>query len=317
MARRRRGLDLHGWLVLDKPAGMTSTRAVARARGIVKAKKAGHAGTLDPLATGILPLAFGEATKTIPFLMEAEKVYRFTIKWGVLTDTLDAEGDIIETSPLRPDLADIEKTLKTFLGQIDQVPPKYSAIKIRGERAYDLARLGESFTLSSRSVMLYEAELEDMPSPDESVIRIRTGKGFYVRALVRDLAQSLGVLGHVVALRRLQVGIFKENEAISLENFENLVHKTDPPYGLLPVGTALDDIPALVLADCEASQLKQGRSVALLPRIAQDLRERQCPREISGQDASRWVFATCGGEAVAIAEARAGQLRPKRVFYNF
>ena len=314
MARRRKGLDVHGWIVLDKPLDMTSTQAVSAVRRIFNAKKAGHAGTLDPLASGLLPVALGEATKTVPFAVEGEKVYRFTVKWGERTDTLDAEGEIVATSDVRPDRAAIEAVLPDFIGDIAQVPPAYSAIKVAGERAYDLARDGETVELEPRQVYIADIKLLDCPAEDMAVLEMRSGKGVYVRSLARDLAHALGTEGHVAALRRIRVGCFDEAESTRLDVLEEMAHKGAASEALLPVQTALDDIPALAVTEEEAFQLKQGRPIVLLPRQAQELKTQRRPLSIAGKDCTFTALATCNGQAVAIGDARAGKFQPSRVF---
>jgi tRNA pseudouridine55 synthase len=315
MARRKKGQDVHGWLVLDKPAELTSTDAVTRIRRLFDAKKAGHAGTLDPLATGVLPIALGEATKTVAWLMEAEKQYRFAIRWGASTDTQDKEGKVIATSDVRPSAAAAAAALATFLGEIQQVPPTYSAIKVDGERAYDLARDGEVVALEARPVVLHEATLADASDPDRFVFTCRCGKGFYVRALARDLAAALGAEGHVEDLRRTAVGPFHEDAAVGLEQLQNPEYETRAFEHLLPVETALADIPALAITEDEAFRLRHGRSIVLLPHQAEDLRARRRPRVISGQDMSRAALATTReGQAVALGDVRAGSFNPIRVF---
>ncbi|MEM9357543.1 MAG: tRNA pseudouridine(55) synthase TruB, partial [Pseudomonadota bacterium] len=213
MARKKKGRPVHGWLVLDKPLNMTSTSAVARTKRMLSAQKAGHAGTLDPLATGILPLAFGEATKTVSYAMEGEKAYQFTVRWGAETETDDAEGRIIQKSEKRPSRNDIEACLDKFRGTIEQVPPKFSAIKLDGNRAYDLARDGEAVELQSREVEIKQLELLDTPDDETAVFAATCGKGTYVRSLARDFGRDLGCFGYVIALRRTRVGPFDESSA--------------------------------------------------------------------------------------------------------
>lgn len=314
MARRKKGEKIHGWLILDKPLEMTSTQAVSRCRWLLKAQKAGHAGTLDPLASGVLPIAFGEATKTVPFAQESSKTYKFTLRWGSSTTTLDAEGEITGESDVRPDRDAIEAALGQFIGDIEQVPPKFSAIKVDGERAYDLARAGEEVELASRPVRIDDLTLLDAPSPDLAVLEMKCGKGAYVRAIARDLAMALGAEGHVAALRRTKVGPFSAAQAVSLDAFEDLVHKGHALEALLPVETALDDIPATAVTEDEAFQLRQGRSIVLPPRRASELRNLRQPRDIAGKDYSKAVVAMGSDRAVAIGEARAGQFSPVRVF---
>ncbi len=306
LARRRKGDLVSGWICLDKPEGLGSTQAVARVRRAFNAQKAGHAGTLDPLATGVLPIALGEATKTVPFLAGADKVYRFTIAWGATTATLDREGSVTAMSSNRPTASAVEAALGAFVGEVDQIPPAFSAIKVGGERAYDLARRGEAPELASRRVSLHRIGLVDHRS-DASDLEIACGKGFYVRALVRDLASALGACGHVSALRRTAVGALTEERAVGLAFVEDLCHRGAALEALLPVETALDDIPALAVTSEDAFRLMQGRSIVLLPRQVETLRERL--------PASRAVSATHGAKIVALCEMRAGRLSPTRVFH--
>jgi len=312
--RRKKGDPVHGWLVLDKPLDMTSTQAVGKCRWLFNAQKAGHAGTLDPLASGVLPIAFGEATKTVPFAQEGDKTYRFTIRWGSSTTTQDAEGEVTATSAVRPGREAVEAALSAFTGEIEQVPPKFSAIKVDGERAYDLARSGEAVELEARPVRIDALTLLDAPSEDLAVFEMVCGKGAYVRSLARDLAQALGTEGHVAALRRTRVGPFTAEDAVELAVLEDLVHKARALEELLPVETALDDIPALAVTADEAFQLRQGRSIVLPPRRASELRDLRRPRTIGGKDYSKAVLAMDGDRATAIGEARAGKLSPVRVF---
>ncbi len=310
--RRKKGNPITGWLVLDKPLEMTSTAAVGRVRWLLQAQKAGHAGTLDPLATGLLPIALGEATKTVPFVMDADKTYEFTIQWGQSTDSQDAEGAVIATSDVRPSREAIENALPQFTGEIQQVPPKYSAIKVNGERAYDLARDGEEVELEARPITVYTLEVVDIPDADHCVLRMCCGKGGYVRALARDLCAVLGTEGHVTALRRTQLGAFAEARAISLDSFEKMCNEGRALEALVPIATALDDIPAVAVTGPEASHLRQGRAIALLPHVRDELRAQHLDHDPTGDD--RWVLAMAGQDEVALCEARAGQLSPKRVF---
>lgn len=318
MARKKKGEPVHGWLILDKPEGVTSTQAVGICRRIFNAQKAGHGGTLDPLASGILPLAFGEATKTVGYVMEADKDYVFTIRWGTSTTTQDREGEITGASDIRPGREMIEKALAGFVGEIEQVPPQYSAIKVNGERAYDLAREGEAVDLASRKVILHAAKLVDCPFADLAVIQVTCGKGFYIRALVRDLARAVGAEGHVAALRRTRVGAFAEDAAIPLSKLEGMSDKAALDDTLVPLETALDDIPALAVTGEEASRLRQGREIVLLPHQVEAFREMRRPRTVNGEDASRICLATekVGSEqlGVALGEVRAGRFLPVRVF---
>lgn len=315
MSRRKKGEDISGWVVLDKGEDMTSTYAVSAVRRIFNAQKAGHAGTLDPLASGVLPIALGEATKTVPWLMEAEKTYIFTIKWGVSTDTQDREGRTTGESAVRPSAAEISAALPRFIGEIDQVPPQFSAVKVDGERAYDLARAGEAVSLEARRVVVYEAELVGTEGADLATLRIRSGKGFYIRALVRDLAVALGAEAHVWRLRRTAVGPFQESRSVTLDALEDLRHKGAASERLMPVETALDDIPELAVNGEDAFKLRQGRPIVLLPHVMEALKPKFRDRTIAGQDASRAALALFEGKAVALGDVRAGQFKPTRVFH--
>jgi tRNA pseudouridine55 synthase len=308
VGRRRKGDPVSGWICLDKPLDLTSTHAVSRVRRLYNAQKAGHAGTLDPLATGVLPIALGEATKTVPFLMDADKTYRFTIAWGVTTASFDREGAVTARSDVRPQPEAVAEALPAFVGEILQVPPAFSAVKVDGERAYDLARAGEAVELKARPVVIHAARIASVPDADSVEIEIDCGKGTYVRALVRDLAERLGACGHVSALRRTRVGGFGEDRAITLESLEELGHKAALLEALLPVETALDDIPALAVTDEDAFRLKQGRPIVLVPRQVEALKARLA----SG---SRTVSAMARGQIVALCEMRAGRLEPARVFH--
>ena len=307
MARRKKGDAISGWVCLDKPYDFGSTQAVGRVRWLFNAQKAGHAGTLDPLATGVLPIALGEATKTVPFMMDADKAYRFMIEWGRSTTTLDREGETTATSDVRPTVAQVEAALPAFVGEIQQIPPQYSAIKVDGERAYDLARAGEAFELAARAVVVHAARVSAAPDADHVEIEVECGKGTYVRSIVRDLAAALGAEAHVSALRRTRVGPFGEDRAILLENLEDMSHKAALPEVLLPVETALDDIPALAVTAEDAFRLAQGRPIVLVPRQVENLKAR-----LTG--GSRLVSAMEGDRLVALAEMRAGKLNPVRVF---
>jgi tRNA pseudouridine55 synthase len=304
MGRRKKGDAVSGWVVVDKPVGPTSTDVVTKIRRLYNAQKAGHAGTLDPLASGVLPVALGEATKTVPFIIDATKTYRFTIRFGVSTASEDAEGAVTGTSPVRPTAGEIEAMLPRFTGDILQVPPAFSAIKVDGERAYDLARAGEAVELKERPVTIHKARLLGMPDADHAELEIACSKGTYVRSLARDLALALGTLGHVSALRRTVHGPFAEAAAIPLDKLLALGHI--PPASdtlrthLLPLETALDDIPALALSGEDASRLRQGQGVLL--------RGRDAPI-FSGP-----VLATHRGDPVALTEYSQGELKPVRVF---
>jgi tRNA pseudouridine55 synthase len=307
MARKKRGDVVNGWVCFDKPFEMGSTEAVSKLRRLFNAQKAGHAGTLDPLASGILPIALGEATKTVPFLMDAEKVYRFTINWGVSTDSIDREGEIVGRSDVRPSVEAVAAALPAFVGDIDQTPPRFSAIKVDGQRAYDLARDGAEFELASRRVTIHEAAVTDAPDADHVEITMRTGKGVYVRSLARDLAIMLGAEGHVSALRRERVGPFSVDNAVTLDILADLVHRDAASEGLLPVATALDDIPELAVTDQDAFSLRQGRPIVLLPRQVETLKG-----QLHGD--ARTVSVFLGQTLVALGQLRAGRLEPDRVF---
>jgi tRNA pseudouridine55 synthase len=297
--------DVHGWVILDKPVGMTSTHAVGAVKRLYSAKRAGHAGTLDPLASGCLPIALGEATKTVPFVMNGHKSYRFTVRWGEERDTDDAEGKVVAESALRPDAAAILTVLPHFTGTIAQVPPRYSAVKIDGERAYDLARDGEVVELGPRPVDIHRLALVAVEGPDHAVFTAQCGKGTYVRALARDMGRMLGALGHVTALRRTAVGTLGENHMILLEDLEALWHRAAAGEASLadalrPVETALDDIPALAVSRADAARLQRGQAVLLRGRDAPILRGT--------------VYVTASGRLVALAEVDRGEVVPKRVF---
>ncbi len=307
MGRRKKGDPVSGWICLDKPLEMGSTEAVSKIRWMFNAQKAGHAGTLDPLATGVLPIALGEATKTVSQMMDAEKVYRFLIAWGSSTTTLDREGEVTATSDVRPTPEAVAAVLPRFVGEISQIPPNFSAIKVVGQRAYDRARDGVEFELPTRTVVVHAAAVSDVPDADHIEIEIRCGKGTYVRSLVRDIAAAVGAEGHVAMLRRLRVGPFSAKESITLDNLVDLVHRAALLEALLPVETALDDIPVLAVTDEDAFRLRQGRPLVLLPRQVELLKPRV--------SASRAVSAMTGGKLVALCELRAGQLSPTRVFH--
>ena len=303
--KKRLKRDIHGWVVLDKPVGMTSTHAVSVIKHLFSAKRAGHAGTLDPLASGCLPIALGEATKTVPFVVDSRKIYHFTVRWGEERDTDDAEGRIVAVSESRPDAAAIRALLPRFTGTIEQVPPRFSAVKVGGERAYDLARDGEMVDLAPRSVAIHRLDLVEMPDPDHAMLETECGKGTYVRSLARDIGRALGAFGHVSALRRSRVGPFGEAEMIPLVRIEALCHRAAAGEGhladtLLPIETALDDIPALAVSQADAARLARGQAALL-----------------RGRDASIFrgvVQVASGGQLVAIAEVERGEIIPKRVF---
>ena len=308
MGRKRRGTPIHGWLVIDKPKGLTSNAVVGRVKRITNAAKIGHGGTLDPLATGLLPLALGEATKTVSYVMDGAKEYRFTIRWGEARTTDDAEGTVTETSVIRPAEAQILAVLDDFIGDIEQVPPAFSAIKIKGERAYKLARADRPPEMKPRTIRIQALKLRDMPDADHASFHVVSGKGAYMRALARDMALALGTFGHISDLRRVAVGPFKEKDAISLDKLESLGHSAPLSEHLLPVETVLDDIPALALTETEARRLRRGQAVPVLP-----VANRSPFKNIGQGDV---VCAMTDGRLVALAKIMGGEIRPFRVM-NF
>ncbi|SMH55548.1 tRNA pseudouridine(55) synthase TruB [Azospirillum agricola] len=309
MARKRKGEPIHGWIVLDKPEGMGSTQALSKVRRLLNADKGGHGGTLDPLASGILPIALGEATKTVSYAMDGAKTYRFGVRWGERTTTDDREGPVVERSDVRPSDEAIRAALPAFLGDIDQVPPQFSAIKIDGERAYDIAREGGTVELATRRVRIDRFDLVERPDDDHALFEVDCGKGTYVRSLARDLAVALGTVGHVHLLRRLRVGPFTLDGAISLDELATLEQGAAVERLLLPIETALDDIPALALTEAEAHRLRHGQTVALLTR--QDRERLEALRGAAAGDGT--VIALFGGKPVALARVEGAEVRPVRV----
>lgn len=304
MGRRKKGRALTGWVNLDKPYEMGSTGAVNKIRHLFQAQKAGHAGTLDPLATGILPIALGEATKTVSFMQDAAKSYRVEVAFGAATNTDDAEGEVIARSALRPDEAALRAVLAQFTGEISQVPPQFSAIRVDGQRAYKAARAGEKIKLAARPVRIDALRLIARPSADMAFLEVDCGKGTYIRSLVRDMAEALGTHAHVANLRRTRVGPFDEKNALGLDKLTLLGHSAPDLAALdaclLPLVTALDDIPALAIDDDAASRIKQGQAISAYPS-----------REGT-------VLLTCDAKPVALGEAGGdannGVIRPIRVF---
>jgi len=311
VGKRKKGNPVHGWVILDKPSGVTSTQAVAQVRRIFDAQKAGHAGTLDPLATGILAIALGEATKTVPYVQDAAKIYRFTATWGEARDTDDAEGKLVGTSDVRPDQAVIEAMLPRFTGPLTQTPPAYSAIKVGGERAYDLARQGEEVALEPRLVQVYEARLVEA-GPDQAVFEILCGKGTYVRSWVRDIARALGTLGYVSQLRRTRIGSFLEKDAVGLETLTPFMHSPAAFAYLKPLSTALDGIPALAVTGSDTVRLRSGNPILIRANLFARMKDGFAnDGGIQGQT----VFLKDETDApVALAEIADGELRPFRVF---
>ncbi|WP_421725446.1 tRNA pseudouridine(55) synthase TruB [Bauldia sp.] len=303
MARRKRkGRPVSGWLCLDKAVGQTSTAAVGSVKRLFDAAKVGHAGTLDPLASGILPIALGDATKTVPFVQDSTKLYRFTVAWGAETDTDDADGTVTSTSDLRPDQSAIAAALGDFTGEIMQRPPAFSAIKVAGNRAYDLAREGEAVELEERPVTIDRLVLVDCPDRDHAVFEAACGKGTYVRALARDLGHALGTCGHVTVLRRCAVGPFVEDEAVTIDDL--IAAREDGPATdldqfLMPLGTALGGLPEVAVSRNEAADIMRGRSILI--------RGATLPPAGPAQ-------ATEAGQTIAIGEIEGGEFQPKRVF---
>ncbi|HEX9558043.1 MAG TPA: tRNA pseudouridine(55) synthase TruB [Reyranella sp.] len=299
MSRRKTGDKVDGWVILDKPVGLGSTPAVGKVRRLFGAQKAGHGGTLDPLASGVLPIALGEATKTVPFVMDGRKEYRFTVRFGEARSTEDAEGEVTATSDARPSDLEIRSALAGFIGEIEQIPPAFSALKVAGKRAYDLARAGEAVALKPRRILVERLELVGRPDANHADFVISCGKGTYIRSLGRDLAQALGTVGHLSALRRTAAGPFREEAAISLSKLEALGHIPALLGALAPVATALDDIPALALTEAQADRLRHGQPVLLT---------RDAP------PSGALLRAETGSRLVALVRSDGASLKPVRVF---
>jgi len=299
MSRKKTGDKVDGWVILDKPVGLGSTPAVGKVRRLFGAQKAGHGGTLDPLASGVLPIALGEATKTVPFVMDGRKEYRFTVRFGEARSTEDAEGEVTATSDARPSDLEIRSALAGFIGEIEQIPPAFSALKVAGKRAYDLARAGEAVALKPRRILVERLELVGRPDANHADFVISCGKGTYIRSLGRDLAQALGTVGHLSALRRTAAGPFREEAAISLSKLEALGHIPALLGALAPVATALDDIPALALTEAQADRLRHGQPVLLT---------RDAP------PSGALLRAETGSRLVALVRSDGASLKPVRVF---
>ncbi|MBU3033430.1 tRNA pseudouridine(55) synthase TruB [Tritonibacter mobilis] len=299
MGRKRKGRDISGWLVVDKPAGLTSTAVVNKVRWAFDAKKAGHAGTLDPEATGVLAVALGEATKTVPFITDAMKAYTFTVTLGAATNTDDAEGEVIATSAERPSDEEIKEALLGFIGEIQQVPPKFSAVKVDGQRAYKLARDGEEVELSSRPLWVEELVMLDRPDADHVVLEMTCGKGGYVRSIARDLGEKLGCLGHVQELRRIWSGPFDAEDGVTLEQIDDLAKSPEIDQFLRPLEEGLADLTELKCTPEGATRLRNGNPGMV---IASDVEY--------GDEA----WASLEGKAVAVGIYKAGELHPSRVF---
>lgn len=298
MGRKRKGRAVNGWVVIDKPAGITSTSVVNRVKRAFDAAKAGHAGTLDPAATGVLAVALGEATKTVPYVTDSDKAYRFTLRWGIATDTDDAEGRVIAQSPMRPVTDAIEAALDAFRGDIEQVPPQYSAVKVEGERAYDLARAGEAMDLAPRPLHVARLELVGQPDGDHAVLDMVCGKGGYVRSIARDLGLALGTCAHVVTLRRLWSGPFRAEDGLTLDDLDTL-DADALEARLMPLETGLASLPELPLAPDGAVRLKNGNPGRVIS-------SRAAPGEAA--------WASFEGQPVAVGIYMGGELHPNRVF---
>ncbi|GKX32981.1 MAG: tRNA pseudouridine synthase B [Rhizobiaceae bacterium MnEN-MB40S] len=309
MGRRgkKKGRAISGWLILDKPVDFGSTEAVSKIKWLFKAQKAGHAGTLDPLASGMLPIALGDATKTVPYVMDGSKIYRFTVAWGEERETDDREGNVVRSSDDRPERSEIEALLPRYKGVIEQTPPQYSAIKIDGNRAYDLAREGEVVEMPSREVEIFRLDLVSVPTPDTAVFEVECGKGTYVRSLARDFGRDLGCFGHVADLRRTYVAPFDEEDLVPLEELVALEKVEDDAERLaalddylVDTGEALSMLPQVAVSDGQAQRLLSGNPILL--------RGRDAPLPADA------AYATSHGRLVAIGEIAEGEFRPRRVF---
>ncbi|WP_333714456.1 tRNA pseudouridine(55) synthase TruB [Yoonia sp.] len=301
MARKRKGRDISGWLVVDKPAGVTSTAVVGKVRWALDARKAGHAGTLDPEATGVLAVALGEATKTVPFITDALKAYQFTVRLGQATTTDDAEGEVIATSDLRPSDDAIKAALGQFVGDIMQVPPQFSAVKVDGERAYKRARDGEEMDLAARPLWVEALLLIDRPDPDHVVLEMTCGKGGYVRSIARDLGEALGCKAHVKSLRRIWSGPFRADDGISLDRIDALARTPDLDALVQPLETGLSDLPEVRCLAESVARLRNGNPASV---IAHDVE--------FGEE----VWASFQGQAIAVGIYKGGALHPTRVFVD-
>ena len=299
MGRTRKGRDISGWLVVDKPAGLTSTAVVNKVKWAFDAKKAGHAGTLDPDATGVLAVALGEATKTIPYITDSLKAYTFTVRLGQSTNTDDAEGEILKTSDARPEDAQIKDALGQFIGDITQVPPQFSAVKIDGQRAYKLARDGEDLELAARPLWVDELIMTDRPDADHVTLEMTCGKGGYVRSIARDLGEALGCFGHVRELRRIWSGPFDATDGISLEQINELAKQPDLDTYLRPLEEGLQDLPQVSATPEGAVRMRNGNPGMVMA---------------SDVEYGDECWASLDGKAVAVGRYKAGELHPSRVF---
>ncbi len=317
--RKKKGRPVSGWLIFDKPKGMGSTEAVSKIKWLFKAEKAGHAGTLDPLASGMLPIALGEATKTVPYVMDGTKIYRFTVTWGAERSTDDLEGEVTVTSDSRPDEASIKALLPKYIGVIQQTPPKFSAIKIAGERAYDLARGGEDVEIPSREVEIGRLELIEQADAATAIFEVECGKGTYVRSLARDMGRDLGCYGHISDLRRIEVAPFDESDFVTLaeleaahppvpteeegedRSYERLAERFSVMDAfLIDTGAALESLPQVAVSDDQAHRIRMGNPVILRGRDAPVEADEAC--------------VTAKGKLLAIGFIEKGQFQPKRVF---
>ncbi|WP_412506371.1 tRNA pseudouridine(55) synthase TruB [Roseovarius sp. SYSU LYC5161] len=298
MGRRRKGRDISGWLVVDKPAGITSTAVVNKVRWAFDARKAGHAGTLDPEATGVLAVALGEATKTVPYITDALKAYTFTVRFGQATNTDDAEGEVVAQSDSRPSDDEIKQALSGFVGEIMQVPPAYSAVKIDGERAYKRARDGETFEIAARPLWVEELLLVDRPDADHAVLEMTCGKGGYVRAIARDLGQALGCLGHVTALRRIWSGPFMAEAGIAMDLLDEKAKSPELDAHLRPLEDGLDEVPRVHCPEASIARLRNGNPAMVIGDV----------------DYGDECWAAHGDTAIAVGVFKAGELHPARVF---
>lgn len=298
MARKRKGNPVSGWLIIDKPAGITSTSVVNKVRWALNAQKAGHSGTLDPDATGVLAVALGEATKVIPYVTDATKCYRFVVNWGASTTTDDAAGEIIESRSARPSKADIEAALPAFRGLIQQIPPQFSAVKVDGQRAYDLAREGEELDLAARDLWVERLELVELIDENSALFEMVCGKGGYVRSIARDLGAALGCLGHVRWLRREWSGPFNAQQGVSLETVDTLAKTPELEALLLPLEVGLASLPEVMANEAGATRLRNGNAGQILTSL----------------DCGTEAWASCQGTPLAIGIVQGGELHPSRVF---
>ena len=295
---RKKGRDLSGWLVVDKPAGVSSTAVVGKVRWALDARKAGHAGTLDPAATGVLAVALGEATKTVPYIADALKAYRFQVRLGEQTTTDDAEGAVIARSDIRPTTAEVEAALAAFRGEIAQVPPQFSAVKVEGARAYDLAREGEALDLAARPLWVERLDLVARPDADVVELEMVCGKGGYVRSIARDLGAKLGSLGHVIWLRRIWSGPFQAEQGLSLDQIDQLARTPELEAHLLPLQVGLADLTEVRATAEGAARLRHGNPGAV----------------VTGAEFGEEVWVSHQGQPVAVGVYRGGEVHPTRVF---